>query len=131
MKLASNGGPQAVSRPIGAFTSIGQEEAQAASDVVLSGSLSGFFGSPRPGYFGGNEVQKLEAAWCERFGVEHAITVNSATSGLFVAMGAIGLSPGMRLLFHLTQCLQLLQSLFTLAVFPVSLTLKKRPFAST
>ena len=46
MKLASNGGPQAVSRPIGAFTSIGQEEAQAASDVVLSGSLSGFFGSP-------------------------------------------------------------------------------------
>ena len=94
MKLASNGGPQAVSRPIGAFTSIGQEEAQAASDVVLSGSLSGFFGSPRPGYFGGNEVQKLEAAWCERFGVEHALTVNSATSGLFVAMGAIGLSPG-------------------------------------
>ncbi len=36
----------------------------------------------------------LKAAWAERFGVAHAVSVNSATSGLYAAMGAIGIQPG-------------------------------------
>jgi len=39
-------------------------------------------------------VQEFEDAWRQRFGVRHTISVNSGTSGLFAAMGTIGLSPG-------------------------------------
>ena len=39
-------------------------------------------------------VQAFEQAWRHQFGVRHAVSVNSATSGLYAAMGAIGISPG-------------------------------------
>ena len=43
---------------------------------------------------GGIEVQSFEKEWSEKFGVRHSITMNSATSGLIAAMGAIGIEPG-------------------------------------
>jgi dTDP-4-amino-4,6-dideoxygalactose transaminase len=36
----------------------------------------------------------LEREWAEYFGVKHAVTVNSATSGLNAAVGASGVGPG-------------------------------------
>jgi len=39
-------------------------------------------------------VRAFEVEWCRRFGVAHAISVNSATSALIAAMGAIGIGPG-------------------------------------
>jgi perosamine synthetase len=92
--LALFGGPAALDAPIRPFIGIGAAERDAVLRVMDGGSLSGFYGSPQPRFFGGAEVQAFEGAWRERFGVRHAISVNSATSGLIAAMGAIGLSPG-------------------------------------
>ena len=94
-RLALHGGPAAVRRPIPEFVGIGAAERAAVLDFLDGqGPLSGFHGSARPTFFGGEQVRGFEAAWAERFGVRHAVSVNSATSALIAAMGAIGLSPG-------------------------------------
>lgn len=93
--LAIFGGRPAVSRPLQPFNGIGSGERAAVLRFLDGGTpLSGFHGSPRPTFFGGTEVRAFEAAWCERFGVRHAVTVNSATSALIAAMGAVGIGPG-------------------------------------
>jgi dTDP-4-amino-4,6-dideoxygalactose transaminase len=93
--LAVFGGRPAVRRPLQPFSGIGSHERAAVLRFLDSGApLSGFHGSPRPTFFGGPEVRAFEAAWCERFGVKHAVSVNSATSALIAAMGAIGIGPG-------------------------------------
>jgi dTDP-4-amino-4,6-dideoxygalactose transaminase len=93
--LAIMGGPPSVSRPLKPFNGIGESEREAILGFLDCGvPLSGFHGSPRPSFFGGPEVRAFEAEWCERFGVAHAVSVNSATSALIAAMGAIGISPG-------------------------------------
>ena len=56
--------------------------------------LSAFIGAQGPGFLGGPEVQLLEREAAERFGVRHVVAVNSWTSGLVAAVGAIGISPG-------------------------------------
>jgi dTDP-4-amino-4,6-dideoxygalactose transaminase len=93
--LAVLGGRPAVSRPLQSFNGIGAREREAVLKFLDGGTLlSGFHGSARPTFFGGQEVRAFEAAWCERFGVGHAVTVNSATSALIAAMGAVGIGPG-------------------------------------
>ena len=93
-ELALLGGQPVISDPLPPYRSLGEAEEEAARDVVRSGCLSGFFGSPGPEFMGGQKVQEFEAAWAKRYGVKHAVSVNSATSGLIAAMGAIGLGPG-------------------------------------
>jgi dTDP-4-amino-4,6-dideoxygalactose transaminase len=46
------------------------------------------------GHRGGIEVQALEKEWCDYFKVKYAVAVNSASSGLYCALGAIGIKPG-------------------------------------
>jgi perosamine synthetase len=94
-KLAINGGPPAVGRPLKPFIGIGPRERETVLRFLDGGTpLSGFHGSAQPTFFGGQEVRRFEAAWSERFGVSHAVSVNSATSALIAAMGAIGIGPG-------------------------------------
>ena len=81
-------------RPFPAYKPIGKEEEDAAVRVIKTGALSKFIGSYGEQFFGGVEVQSFEREWCEMFGVKHAISMNSATSGLIAAMGAIGIEPG-------------------------------------
>ena len=76
------------------YNSIGKEELKAASEVVEKGILSTFVGSWSPSFFGGEQVQSLEKEMSRYFGVKHAISVNSWTSGLICAVGALGLEPG-------------------------------------
>lgn len=80
--------------PLPPYRTVGAEELEAVSRIIRSGTLSGFYGSWGQEFFGGPTVQAFEAAWSERFGVKHTVSVNSATSGLIAAMGAIGISPG-------------------------------------
>lgn len=93
-ELALFGGPKTIVEPLAPYRSIGREEVDAARAVVESGILSDFVGGWGPEFYGGPRVQELERAWERHFGVRHAITVNSATSALITAVGAIGVEPG-------------------------------------
>ncbi len=93
-ELALFGGRPTLREPLPVYNSMGPEERDAVLRVVESGCLSGFYGSPGEQFLGGPVVRAFEEAWCERFGARHAISVNSATSGLFAAMGALGTGPG-------------------------------------
>lgn len=92
--LAINGGAQVRSRPFPAHWTIGDAEKSAVNRVMDSGMLSGFLGCWDPGFYGGPEVRAFEEEWADKFGAKHAIAVNSCTSGLFCAVGAVGTEPG-------------------------------------
>ncbi len=92
--LALFGGSKAVKSPFRRYNSIGREEAEAAKKVIEGGVLSQFIGAWGADFYGGPKVQAFERQ-CERhFDVKHAVTVNSWTSGLIAAIGAIGIEPG-------------------------------------
>ena len=92
--LALFGGPKTLTHAFSPYRSIGREEADAALAVVETGVLSKFLGSWDPDFYGGEQVQAFERAWEKYFSVPHAVTVNSATSGLIAAVGAAGMEPG-------------------------------------
>jgi len=92
--LALLGGPKVRTHLFPAYRTIGREEEVAVVDVLRSGVLSRFVGGWHPDFYGGPQVKALEEEWARHFGVKHAITVNSATSGLYCAVGAIGAGPG-------------------------------------
>jgi dTDP-4-amino-4,6-dideoxygalactose transaminase len=74
--------------------SMGEEEKQAALRVLDSDVLSGFIGAAGNFFNGGTEVRTFEKKWADDYGFKHAISVNSWTTGLQVAVGAIGIEPG-------------------------------------
>ena len=93
-KLALFGGPKTIQATFKRYNPIGVEEVQAAKQVIESGVLSQFLGSWSPDFYGGPKVQEFERQCEAYFGVKHAVTVNSWTSGLTAAVGAIGIEPG-------------------------------------
>jgi perosamine synthetase len=93
-KLALLGGPKAIPTPFKPYNPIGKEEVDAARAVIESGVLSKFIGAWHEDFYGGPKVQGFEHQCAAYFGVKHAITVNSWTSGLIAAVGAIGIEPG-------------------------------------
>lgn len=62
---------------------IGEEESRPAEEVVRSGWL-----------IQGPRVARFEERFAERVGAKHAVAVNSGSSALLVAMGALGIGPG-------------------------------------
>jgi perosamine synthetase len=92
--LAINGGDRSRIKKFPAYETIGQEEEQSVLNVLRSGVLSKFVGSWHGNFYGGPEVKAFEKEWASYFKVKHAVAVNSATSGLYAAVGAIGVSPG-------------------------------------
>ena len=93
-KLALLGGRPVRVKPFPGYNTIGKEEKQAVIKVLDTGLLSDFIGAYGDKFLGGVQVQTLEKQWGEYFNVKYAIAVNSATSGLFAALGAIGIGPG-------------------------------------
>ncbi|OGJ87037.1 MAG: DegT/DnrJ/EryC1/StrS aminotransferase [Candidatus Raymondbacteria bacterium RifOxyA12_full_50_37] len=93
-KLAILGGKPVRTKPFPAVKNIGKEEIAAVNRVLKSGVLSKFLGVWHKDFYGGPGVQKLEKNWAAHFGVKHAISVNSATSGLYAAVAATGVGPG-------------------------------------
>ncbi len=93
-KLALFGGPKTIDQELPLYNSIGQEEVAAAKAVIETGVLSRFLGCWEPDFFGGDKVKEFEEKWAKDFKVKHAISVNSNTSGLMAAIGAIGIEPG-------------------------------------
>ena len=92
--LALLGGRPVISGPMPHPPLLDERDVEAASDVIRGGVLSGYIGAPGEAFMGGARVRSFEAEWAQRFGVRHAIAVNSWTSGLVCAVGAIGLEPG-------------------------------------
>lgn len=93
-RLAILGGPKAIPTPFRPYSSYGPEEVAAAKTVVESGVLSRFLGSWDEDFYGGPKIREFEQAWARHFHCRHAVSVNSATSGLIAAIGAIGVEPG-------------------------------------
>jgi dTDP-4-amino-4,6-dideoxygalactose transaminase len=92
--LALHGGAPAISRSLAPLQSVGEDEVAAVSEVIRSGVLSAYIGAAGPGFMGGQRVRQFEQDAAAYFGTRHAIAVNSWTSGLIAAIGAIGLEPG-------------------------------------
>lgn len=93
-KLAILGGEKTIKHDISPYNSISEREIDAANEVLKRKVYSGFLASWDDKFYGGIEVQQFERAWEKYFHVKHAISVNSATSGLMAALGAIDLEPG-------------------------------------
>ncbi len=92
--LAIFGGNKTISYEFDRYNSIGIEEEKAAIKVIKSGVLSKFIGAKHPDFDGGPRVKEFEDNWAKYFNVKHAVTVNSWTSGLVAAVGAIDIEPG-------------------------------------
>lgn len=93
-KLALYGGSKSINKTFKRYNPLGKEEVEAAKAVIESGVLSQFIGCWDPDFYGGPKVQEFERACEKYFNVKHAVTVNSWTSGLVAAVGAIGIEPG-------------------------------------
>ena len=98
LKLAINGGNKIRKKSWADNITTGEEEKIALSRVIDSGYMSLFEGSHTPdapfSFYGGPEVQALENEWNEYYGSKYSVSVNSATSGLYMAIGALGIGYG-------------------------------------
>lgn len=92
--LAILGGKPIRTKPFPPRVSMGKEEKEAALRVLDRDVLSGFLGAPGKFFNGGEEVNKFEELWASEYNFKYALSVNSWTAGLQVAMGAIGIEPG-------------------------------------
>jgi len=93
-ELAIMGGKKSINNDLSRYNSIGLEELEAAKSVIETGVLSRFLGCWDEDFFGGKKIKAFELAWRQHFNVEYAVTVNSNTSGLMAALGALALEPG-------------------------------------
>lgn len=93
-KLAILGGPKTINYSFKQYNPIGEEECLAVNEVMKTGVLSQYLGVWDRDFFGGPKVQEFETIAQNYFGVKHAVVVNSCTSGLIAAIGAIGIEPG-------------------------------------
>jgi perosamine synthetase len=93
-KLAILGGPKTIPETFPLYNPYGKEEVAAAKAIVESGILSRFLGVWHEDFYGGPKVKEFEKAWGSYFRVNHAVSVNSATSGLITAIGSLMIEPG-------------------------------------
>jgi dTDP-4-amino-4,6-dideoxygalactose transaminase len=93
-KLAILGGTPIRTEDFPNRISMGSEEKSAALRVLDSDILSGFVGAAGKFFNGGKEVIDFENLWAGTYGFKNAISVNSWTAGLQVAVGAVGIEPG-------------------------------------
>jgi dTDP-4-amino-4,6-dideoxygalactose transaminase len=92
--LALLGGKPVLSRPLPPPYLIDKREVTAANKVLDEGPLSDFVGVAGKYFLGGKRVQSLEAAFCKKFKVAHAVSFNSATTALQAAVAALQIGPG-------------------------------------
>lgn len=93
-ELALLGGKPIRSTPFPAYQPLGGAEMRRVMQVMEDGVLSDFIASDGPHFLGGKQVRAFEEAWATHFNVAHAVSMNSATSALYAALGAAGIEPG-------------------------------------
>jgi perosamine synthetase len=96
--LAINGGKAIRDKPWIDNITTGEEEKVALNRVIDSGYMSMFEGSHTPdepfSFYGGPEVQALEKEWNSYYKSKYSVSMNSATSGLYAAIGALEIGYG-------------------------------------
>ena len=96
--LAINGGKKLRNKPWADNFTIGLREKLAGLKSLNSGYLSLFEGSNTPdppfSFCGGPYVKRLEKEWSQFYSVNYSIAMNSATSGLYAAIGALEIGYG-------------------------------------
>lgn len=90
-ELAIKGGEKVRKDLFPAYKVIGKEEEKAVVEVIRSGILSKYLGCWEADFYGGSQVKALEEEWAVYFGTRNAVSVNSATSALYCAVGAAGI----------------------------------------
>lgn len=93
-KLALLGGDPVRRELLPQYDSLGLEETQAVLEVMQSKNLSGYLGRAGEKFLGGQKVRQLEEDCKKYFGVEYAVSFNSATTALQAAVMALGIGPG-------------------------------------
>ncbi len=93
-KLAISGGRKTIIEKLSVYNPIGAEESEAVKSVIESGILSDFVGAPGENFLGGKYVKLFEHNFKKDFSIKNAISVNSWTSGLIAAVGALSIEPG-------------------------------------
>ncbi len=81
-------------KPFPLYNPIGEEEVEAAANVVRTGMMSDYIGRHCDKFNGGEKVRELEQRWAEYHQVKHVISFNSASSALIAGIGALGIMPG-------------------------------------
>ncbi len=110
-KLAVNGGRAFRKKKWLNNITTSKEELKIARKIILNGNLSLFEGSHNPekpfSFSGGPEVINFEKNWSKFYGVKYSVSLNSATSGLFASIGALGIGYGDEVIvspFTMTAC---------------------------
>ena len=93
-KLALFGGDKTFTEKVERYNSIDSKEVNAVKKIVESGILSQYLGEWDADFYGGPQVREFEERWSDYFKIKNSIAVNSCTSGLIIALGAIDLQPG-------------------------------------
>ena len=97
-KLALQGGTPVRTKPWQLNLTLGKEETDAAVRALQQGLISMFEGSAQPdppfSFWGGPRVRELEEAWASFYKTRFGVSMNSATSGLIAAIGALGIGYG-------------------------------------
>ncbi|MDD1651988.1 MAG: DegT/DnrJ/EryC1/StrS family aminotransferase [Methanomicrobiales archaeon] len=89
-QLAMFGGRPVRDHSFPPYPLLGEEEVQAVTAVVRSGKLSMF----DLDFLGGEQVRGFEEEFARYHGSRYAISVNSGTAALHVAVAAAGIGPG-------------------------------------
>ncbi len=92
--LAMFGGSKLIKKQFKNFNTYNKKEFDAGNTVLKTGELSGFIAEKSKNFYGGSHVKKLEKNFTKYFKCKFAISVNSWTSGLVCAVGALNIRPG-------------------------------------
>ncbi|MEA3364103.1 MAG: DegT/DnrJ/EryC1/StrS family aminotransferase [Candidatus Hydrogenedentes bacterium] len=84
-KLAIDGGPKAVTNKLAPWPQFNEEAIKAVEEVLRSGKVN---------YWTGNKGREFEDRFAKWQGSKYAISTNSGTSALHVALAALGVGPG-------------------------------------
>jgi len=126
-KLAILGGKPTL-KELNPYRSISRLEANEVNKVLKSGKISCFYGSWEDGFLGGERIQELERLWSNRFEVKYSVSVNSNTSGLYAAVGAIGVSPGDEILVPATSMSATAMAPLIYGAIPIFVDIDKETF---
>jgi perosamine synthetase len=93
-KLALFGGSPVIKQPLEDYSTLDATDIEVATRVLETGHLSRFIGASGEFFLGGAPILEMEESWNSFFGTRFAISCNSWTSGLWMAIGSLGLEPG-------------------------------------